>query len=109
VYKRQALDTARFPPGELCCQPASEAVPDPHPGSVGDAGEDIAEVCVEVPRRFPVGVPVAAQVGGDDVVPVCERLGQPLEAPAVGSDAVEADDRRRARLTPLVEVQRHGR
>jgi len=50
-------------------------------------------------------VPVAAEVGGDDVETSREaRLGEPPESAAVGLDTVEADDERRFGVAPLVGV-----
>ena len=47
---------------------------------------------------------MAAEVEGDDAF-VREPLGKPVEAEAVGVDAVQADDRSAPRVAPLVRVE----
>src|SRR5262245_32786804 len=61
----------------------------------------------DVPWRLPWRVSVAEEIHGDDAVSD-ELRGEWCEVAAVIADAVEADDARRAGLTPLVGRQRHA-
>ena len=47
---------------------------------------------------------MAAEVDGDDAIPV-EPAGELAEAPAVPRDAVDADDGRPRRVSPLLGVE----
>jgi hypothetical protein len=94
------------PRRELEDEAAAEAVTDPRDRPGGKALEQILQVLLERPRRLPARAAVAAQVGRDDVPPPGEPVaGEPLEPLPVRRDPVEADERRRRRIAPLVEVQ----
>jgi hypothetical protein len=69
----------------------------------------VVEVRLEVPRRLPRRAAVAAQVEGDDAVPVGEPRRDAGEAVRPGVDAVEADDGRCLGVAPLeVPQDRYG-
>ena len=53
----------------------------------------------------PLGVPVAPEVGGDDVVVLAERLGHPVPAPAMVPPAVHEEEGRRVRVAPVHVVE----
>ena len=106
-----ALDPLRMRRGELHQDPAAVAVADP-------AARSIPSACVVSTRSAtcaamlhggsqPDGA-VAPEVDRDD--PEARReppLGERPVAARVAGDAVQADDRRRARVAPLVRVQDH--
>src|SRR4029077_18216712 len=70
--------------------------------------EQVVDMRVDRPRRFPVGTAVSAEVRREDVEPIRQPLLRKLAEPsAVCVDAVDAHHRRRARVTPLVQLQLH--
>ena len=111
VEQCRPLDPRGVTAGELEDRPRSEAVPDP--GSRLDPGgverlEHVVDVRRERPRRLPGRLAVAAEVECEHVKPIGEPLLRKVpKPPAVGSDPVQADDRRRVARTPLVDVQLH--
>jgi hypothetical protein len=107
VEKQQALDEARFDRGDLERDAGAERVPEPDrrlcEPSVAYGGGDVLDVLLEVPRGLPARVAVPTEVGRDHVEAAGQPLRQPREVPAVARHAVQADERRCARLAPLVE------
>src|SRR5437868_8641146 len=111
VEQRDACEPIRIEHGELEDQPTAERMPDERRSA--DAGgverlEDVVGMCRDRPRRLPAGEAVAAEVRREHP----EAFRQPIlretpEAAPVGVDAVDADDRLRAGIAPLVEVQLH--
>ena len=97
---RAASSRTRRPPNEC---PTQSGPLDPE--RVGRLDE-VGDVRRERPRRLPARAPVAAQVGRDDAEARRPALlREPPEALAVPGDAVQADERRRGGIAPLVHVQ----
>jgi hypothetical protein len=70
--------------------------------------DEVGDVGRKCPRRIRPGAPVAAQVRRDDVEPLRPMLlGKPLETLPVPRDSVQADERGRARIAPLVHMEDH--
>lgn len=53
----------------------------------------------------PLAVPVAAQIGRDDVPVMAQRLGDPIPVPAMVPAAMKEEQRRRAGVAPIHVVQ----
>jgi hypothetical protein len=91
---------------ELEHEPAAEAVADPEPRVLGDRLEQVLEELLQRPRRLVAGQPVPAQVRRDDVPAPRQTLArESLVAAAEGRDPVQADERRRGGIAPLVQVE----
>ena len=112
IEQHRAANTRRMGGRELQHEPAAERGADPvglaDPQRVGGVDE-IGDVRRVRPRRFPVRASVAAQVRRDDVETLRPMLlRQPAVALAVSGDAVQADERRRSGIAPLVHTQLHS-
>src|SRR5204863_9538139 len=112
VEEDGAADALRSSSRELEHEPTAERVADPV-RLVDPEGperlEEVVHVRRERPRRLPARAAVAAQVRCDDAEVLCPPLLRELSEPlTVGGDAVQADDRRRRRVTPLVHVPHHA-
>ena len=70
--------------------------------------ERVLDVLLEVPGRLPRRVAVPPQVERQHVEAVGEPLGEAAEVAAVARHAVQADERRRAGVAPLVDGDRHS-
>src|SRR5262245_60702470 len=113
IEQHRAFDVVRVERRELEHEPPAERVTDPVRAT--DAGaverlEQVVDVRVDRPRRLPLRRAVATQVGGEHVEAAGEPLfGELAVAAAVRADAVDADDRRRVGVAPLVQLQQHYR
>ena len=111
VEQHGALDALGRECGELEHEPAAERVPDPRRAAnagVVERLEQVVRVGRDRPGRFPLGAAVAAQVRCEHAVAVGQPLlGELAEAAAVRVDAVDAHDRRRAGVAPLVQLEQH--
>ena len=110
IEERKPTGSLRVSRCELKSEAATEAVADDVDAREAERVqrvEYIADVSVEVPGRFPLGVTVTAEVDGDHAIGGQVLLGQTAEASAVTRDAVKAEDRGSVRVTPLVHVQSH--
>src|SRR5439155_5762393 len=98
---------------ELEDQSAAEGVPDER-GAPNTRGverlEHVVSMGGEGPGRLPVGEAVASKVRRENAEPLREALlREAPEAAPMGVDAVQANDRRRARISPLVQMKLHQR
>ena len=110
VEQHRPLDALRLARGQLVDEPAAVGVADPR-GAADARGvhrlEQVVELLRDRPGRLPLGAAVAAEVRRQDAMVRQRLLRQPPVARAVGGDAVEADDGRRVRVAPFVQVERH--
>jgi O-acetyl-ADP-ribose deacetylase (regulator of RNase III) len=108
-----ALDPFRCERAELRDHAAAERMSEqcrPLDVELVEGVEDVDRVLVASPRWLPAGPAVPSQIRRDHSEPVGEPLlGQLAEALPVRRYAVQADQRRRARVAPLVDVQSHDR
>ncbi len=102
IEQDEPLDAIRRGRRRLVGDAAAERVAEPG-GRPGRRDlEHVGDVLLEVPGRLPGRAAVAAQVERDDVEAVGQALGELLEVPPVAGDAMQADERRPARVAPLV-------
>ena len=102
VEQHEPLDAVRRRSSGLVGDTSAERVAEPGSRAGGRGVENVGDVLLEVPGRLPRRARVAAQVERDDAEAIGQAFGQPLEVPAVAGDAVQADERRQARIAPLV-------
>ena len=111
IEQRRACDPTGVERGELEDEPPTERMTQERRSSHADVVkclEDVVHVSRNRPRRLPVGEAVTAQIGCEHVEAPREALLGELAPPSsVRVDPVEADDRRRVRLAPFVNVQKH--
>ena len=112
IEQHRAADKLRVRGLELEHEAPAEGVADP----VGLADpervrrlDEVGDVRLERPGWLPRRAAVPAQVGRDDAeLHGPALLCEPAEPLAVAGDAVQADERRRVRVAPLVRVQSHS-
>ena len=102
IEQHEPLDAVRRRSSRLVGDASAERVAEPGSRAWRRGVEDVGDVLLEVPRRLPRRARVPAQVERDDVEAVGQALCQLLEVPAVTGDAVQTDERRQARVAPLV-------
>ena len=108
IEQDEPLDPLRRGGRDLVGDAAAERVPEPGAAAVGRRLEHVRDVLLEVPRRLPRRGAVPAQVERDDVEAVGQPLGELREVAAVARDAVQADERRRGLVAPLVAGEAHA-
>ena len=102
IEQHEPLDAIRRRGSRLVGDASAERVAQPGSRAERRGVENVGDVLLEVPRRLPRRARVPAQVERDDVEAIGQALRQLLEVAAVAADAVQADERRQARVAPLV-------
>ena len=105
VEEDEAVDTSGVRRRPLERQAAAERVPQPGARLLSEGGVEVGEMIADPPRRLAAGIAVSVEVRGEDAVVGRETGSERLEVPAPRGDAVEADDRRRAVVSELPDVQ----
>ena len=101
-----AVEPSRAARRQLEQEPASEAVPDPEASSRRDALQQVRDVLLERPRRLPPGVPMAAEIRGQNMEPPGKAISrEPCEPCAVPGHTMHANDRRASGIPPLVHME----
>ena len=107
IDENELRDELRSAGRQLEGEPPAERVSDEDRLPCADGLDDRVAVRGDVPRGLPRRVPVAEEIGREDVV-LPERRGERREVAAVVADAVEADDAECSRRAELVERERHS-